>query len=85
MVTAVERGSYDVVLMDVTLSGLNGIDATKRIRALPGMAGQTPVIGISGHSQAGDEEIARGAGMSFYFVKPVSPRKLAEAFAVVGG
>jgi len=83
VVTAVERGGYDVVLMDVTLSGLNGIDATKRIRALPGKAGQTPVIGISGHSQAGDEETARGAGMSFYFVKPVSPRKLAEAFAAV--
>jgi two-component system, sensor histidine kinase len=83
VVSAVERGGYDVVLMDITLSGLNGVEATKRIRALPGRAGQTPIIGISGHSQTGDEEIARRAGMSFYFVKPVSPRKLAEAFAVV--
>ena len=85
VVSAVERGGYDVVLMDITLSGLNGIEATKLIRALPGRVGQTPVIGISGHSQTGDEEIARRAGMSFYFVKPVSPRKLAEAFAVVSG
>ena len=38
-VEAVERGGYDAVLMDVTLSGLDGIEATRRIRALPGKAG----------------------------------------------
>ena len=81
VVSAVAEGNYDVVLMDITLGGLNGIEATKRIRALPGKQGQTPVIGISGHNQSGDEEAARAAGMNRYFVKPVSPRKLAEALA----
>ena len=37
---AVARGGYDAVLMDVTLRGLNGIEATQRIRALPGKRGQ---------------------------------------------
>ena len=46
-VEAVTRGGYDAVLMDVMLSGLNGVEATQRIRALPGSAGKTPVIGIS--------------------------------------
>ena len=48
VVAAVERGGYDVVLMDVTLTGMNGIDAARRIRALPGEAGLTPIVGISG-------------------------------------
>jgi CheY-like chemotaxis protein len=80
-VEAVALGSYDAILMDVTLSGLNGIEATRRIRALPGRPGQTPVIAISGHTDSGDEKAARDAGMNFYFVKPVSPGKLAQALA----
>jgi two-component system, sensor histidine kinase len=81
VVAAVEHGGYDAVLMDVTLTGLNGIDAARRIRALPGQAGLTPIIGISGRGESGDEAAARAAGMNFYFVKPVSPRKLAQALA----
>jgi CheY-like chemotaxis protein/nitrogen-specific signal transduction histidine kinase len=77
-VKAATRGGYDAVLMDVTLPGLDGIEATRRIRALPGAAGQVPIIGISGRSEAGDESAARAAGMNFYFTKPVSPGKLAE-------
>ncbi len=82
-VAAAVRGGYDAVLMDVTLSGLNGIEATQRIRALPGSAGKTPVIGISGRSERGNEQAALAAGMNVYFVKPVSPAKLAQALATL--
>jgi CheY-like chemotaxis protein len=82
-VAAASRGRYDAVLMDITLSGLNGIEATRRIRALPGTAGQMPVIGISGHRNRGNEQSARAAGMNFYFVKPVSPGKLAQALNAI--
>ena len=78
-VDAVSRGNYGAVLMDVTLAGLDGIAATRRIRALPGKAGQVPVIGISGRSESGEEAAARAAGMNFYFTKPVSPGRLAQA------
>jgi CheY-like chemotaxis protein len=81
---AAERGGYDAVLMDVMLPGLGGVEATKRIRALPGKAGQVPVIGISGRGETVSEEAARAAGMNFYFTKPVSPGKLAEALATLG-
>jgi CheY-like chemotaxis protein len=79
-VTAVARG-YDVVLMDVTLPGIDGREATRRIRSLPGAAGATPIVGISGHSETGDEEAARAAGMNSYLRKPISPSALGEALA----
>jgi two-component system, sensor histidine kinase len=81
-VEAVKRG-YDVVLMDVTLSGVDGLEAARRIRALPGRAGRTPIIGLSGRSEAGDEDAARAAGMAFYLSKPVAPSALAAALAAV--
>ena len=78
---AVEHGSYDAVLMDVMLPGFGGIEATRRIRALAGKAGHVPVIGISGRGETVNEADARAAGMNFYFAKPVSPGRLAEALA----
>jgi CheY-like chemotaxis protein len=81
-VDAVKRG-YDVVLMDVTLPGIDGIEATRRIRALSAAAGRTPIVGISGRSGNGDEDAARAAGMESYLRKPVSPSALSEAIAAV--
>jgi CheY-like chemotaxis protein/nitrogen-specific signal transduction histidine kinase len=81
---AVERSSYDAVLMDVMLPGFGGVEATRRIRALPGKAGRVPVIGISGRGETVSEEVARAAGMNFYFAKPVSPGRLAQALATIG-
>jgi two-component system, sensor histidine kinase len=83
-VEAVKRG-YDVVLMDVTLPGIDGLEATRRIRALPGDAGRTPIVGISGRTAIGDEEAARAAGMNSYLRKPVSPSALSEAIAATSG
>jgi CheY-like chemotaxis protein/anti-sigma regulatory factor (Ser/Thr protein kinase) len=80
-VEAAARGGYDAVLMDVTLPGIDGLEATRRIRALPGDRARVPVIGISGRARGDDEIAARAAGMDAYLVKPVSPGKLAEALA----
>ena len=80
--SAVPRG-YDVVLMDITLPGIDGLEATRRIRALASAAGHTPIIGISGRTEPGDEQAARAAGMNFYLRKPVSPSALGEAIAAV--
>jgi CheY-like chemotaxis protein len=81
-VEAVKRG-YDVVLMDVTLPGIDGLEATRRIRGLASPASRTPIVGISGRTDIGDEEAARAAGMDSYLRKPVSPSALSETIAVV--
>ena len=81
-VAAAARG-YDAVLMDLTLPGIGGLEAARQMRALPGAAGSTPIIGISGRSEPGDEQTARAAGMNFYLRKPLSPSALSAAFASV--
>ena len=75
-VEATARGGYDVVLMDVTLPGLDGLEATRRIRALDRPAGAVLVIGISGRANAADEAAGYAAGMDGYLVKPISPAAL---------
>jgi two-component system, sensor histidine kinase len=77
-VDAVGRGTYDVVLMDVTLPDLDGVAATRLIRELAGAGGRVPIIGISGHSEVNDRAAARAAGMNAYLTKPVSPAAIAS-------
>jgi CheY-like chemotaxis protein len=79
-VSVVTRG-YDLLLVDVTLPGISGLEAARRIRALSGPAARIPIIGVSGRSEVGDEDAARAAGMVFYLRKPISPSALAEAIA----
>ena len=78
-VDAVKRGEYDVVLMDVKLAALDGLEATRRIRALSGALSNIPIIGVSGHTGLADAAAARRAGMDVFLPKPVSPRMLADA------
>ena len=80
-IEAVARGGYDLVLMDVILPDVDGIEATRRIRALAGDAARTPIVGISGRAAPGDEAAGRAAGMDAYVMKPVSPSRLAEVIA----
>lgn len=82
-VQAAARGSYDAVVMDLVLPDIDGCEATRRIRALPGKAAAIPVIAISGHDDGTRAAAARAAGMNFYLTKPISPSKLAEVLAVL--
>jgi two-component system, sensor histidine kinase len=78
-VEAAARGGYDAVLMDLTLPGIDGFEATRRIRALAAPASDVAVIGISGRPHAADEAASRAAGMDAYLVKPLSPAALMRA------
>jgi len=75
-VEAAAGKSYDAVLMDVTLPGIDGLEATRRIRARIGSA--VRVIGISGRSSPEEAARARSAGMDEYLPKPLSPSALAR-------
>jgi CheY-like chemotaxis protein/nitrogen-specific signal transduction histidine kinase len=84
--TAVESaatGAYDAVLMDIALPGIDGLEATRRIRALKTDAAGLPIIGLSARTEPETEKNARAAGMNAYLVKPVSPAKLADVLATV--
>jgi CheY-like chemotaxis protein len=82
---ALAAGDHDVVLMDVAaLPGIDGYEATRRIRALPGPAGRVAVIGIiCQEDQDKAEAAASAAGMDAWLTKPVSPRVLADVLARV--
>jgi len=75
-VEAAAGKSYDAVLMDVTLPGIDGIEATRRIRARIGS--DVRVIGVSGRSSPEEAARARSAGMDDYLPKPLSPSALAR-------
>ena len=62
----------DLVLMDIQLPVLDGYDATRQIKALPGL-GTIPIIAVSSFAMKGDEEKARASGCDDYVTKPYSP------------
>jgi two-component system, sensor histidine kinase len=76
-VDVIANGRYDAVLMDVTLPGIDGFEATRRIRALPRPAGIVRIVGVSGRVDAADAATGRAAGMDAYLSKPLSPSALA--------
>jgi CheY-like chemotaxis protein len=78
-IEAVAAKAYDAVLMDVTLPGIDGLEATRRIRAQGGP--KLRVVGISGRSSAEEATHARAAGMDDYLPKPLSPSALARVLA----
>src|SRR5207302_1825938 len=73
----IAQGTFDAVLMDMVLPGINGVEAIRRIRALDPPLGRIAIIGVSGRGE--DEAASRAAGADAFLVKPVSPRALATA------
>jgi two-component system, sensor histidine kinase len=76
-VNRLAQGTFDAVLMDMVLPGINGVEAIRRIRTMATPLAQIPIIGVSGRGE--DEVASREAGADAFLVKPVSPRALATA------
>lgn len=73
---------YDVVLMDIMMPGIDGLEATRQIRALDREdAVTTPIIAVSANAFADDRRLSREAGMDAHLSKPVSSQELVEALA----
>jgi two-component system cell cycle response regulator DivK len=67
----------DLILMDVQLPKLSGLDATRQLRADP-LTSRIPIVVITSFALSGDHEKAKAAGASAYLAKPYSPRALLE-------
>jgi signal transduction histidine kinase/CheY-like chemotaxis protein len=78
-VAAVAATDFDVVLMDVRMPGMDGLEATRRIRALQGPRGRVPIVALT--AQAFTEQVAacRAAGMDSHLSKPFDPETLLAA------
>ena len=80
-VTAAKEGDYDVILMDVSMPRMNGIEATRAIRALKGSPTRPWILGLSASAMEGSAEIALGSGMNGYLTKPLKVEELGAALA----
>jgi CheY-like chemotaxis protein len=79
-IAALEAGEYDVILMDVQMPELDGLEATRRIRARwPDRA--VHIVAMTANAMAGDRDACLAAGMNDYVSKPIRPPELAEALA----
>ena len=74
----------DLILMDVMLPGMDGYEATRRIKAEPALQ-HIPVIAVTSYAMDGEEARAAEAGCDAYFAKPVSPRALLAKIRVFIG
>ncbi len=75
---------FDLVLMDVQMPRLDGLDATRRIRAMEADLGarRTPVVALTANTQVEDREACLAAGMDEILTKPLDREQLAEAIAL---
>jgi signal transduction histidine kinase/ActR/RegA family two-component response regulator len=70
---------YDLVLMDIMMPELDGVETTKRIRKLGGDTAEVPIVALTAHAMKGDREDYLAAGMDGYVSKPIRGRDLFAA------
>jgi CheY-like chemotaxis protein len=75
-ISAISVGAYDLVLMDINMPGMDGMEATRRIRQLGGERAQTPIIALTADVMSHHTAAYRGAGMNGFVPKPFSPSEL---------
>ena len=80
-VTAAAGGDFDIILMDLQMPGMSGIEAAQRIRKQGGKRGQTPMIALTAHVLQSIREEVMAAGMQDHVTKPIDPDALAASIA----
>ena len=78
-----DAAGYDLIFMDIQMPGMDGIEATRRIRELGGIASQTPIIAMTANALAHQQAAYLAAGMNGAVAKPLSPNALVQAIAAV--
>ncbi len=78
---AVQEKSYDVVLMDIQMPVMDGIEACKKIRALGHHFQTLPIIAMTAHALSGDSAKSLEAGMNDHVTKPINPEELFQSIS----
>ncbi len=71
-IDTIKSGIFDLVLMDIEMTDMDGITATKKIRELEGNKSRIPIIAVTAHSSMKDREKCLAAGMDDYIAKPIN-------------
>ncbi|MGD8281515.1 MAG: response regulator, partial [Gemmatimonadota bacterium] len=81
----IESGEYDLVLMDIQMPEMGGVEATRRIREREARdGGHIPIVAMTAHAMRGDRERFLAAGMDEYISKPISQERLREVVRNLG-
>jgi PAS domain S-box-containing protein len=84
-VEAVKAGGYDIVLMDMQMPVMNGVDSTRAIRQLAGPVRNIPIVALTANAMSEDVERCYNAGMNDHLAKPVDRELLRHALLLWGG
>jgi two-component system sensor histidine kinase/response regulator len=71
-IEALQSTDYDVILMDVQMPEMDGIEATRQIRALPGPKSLISIIALTAQAEGNTQDELRAAGMDDYISKPIN-------------
>ncbi len=80
---AARRARFDLILMDIKMPRMDGMEATRAIRELPGPAGQVPIIALTANADPDDAKAYIACGMASVVEKPIKPERLLEAMNAV--
>ena len=82
-VEAARAGRFDLILMDIKMPRMDGIEATRAIRRLPGALGRTPIVALTANSDADAAKVYLASGMNAVVEKPIKPDRLLETLQAV--
>ena len=82
-IESVRRQTYDVVLMDVQMPEMDGLDAAREICARWGPRERPKIVAMTANAMQGDRDMCLAAGMDDYLTKPIRVERLVEALSQV--